>query len=151
LFFESLLSCAFDSREPRQGKQGRHNFFRARPREIWDVPFVFVASPRVSGKGETEMRYKITLALILAALFSVTALAETRSDYDRIYDFSKLRTWDFKAVSRIPNDPIALVLSTTTEHLAQRLGPALEKAYDGQLEYDFSHENKLARVTWQRD
>ena len=97
------------------------------------------------------MRYKITLALILAALFSVTALAETRSDYDRIYDFSKLRTWDFKAVSRIPNDPIALVLSTTTEHLAQRLGPALEKAYDGQLEYDFSHENKLARVTWQRD
>jgi hypothetical protein len=44
-----------------------------------------------------------------------------------------------------------LTLSTTTEHLAQRLGHALEKAFDGTVEYDFSHENKLARVYWQRD
>ena len=44
-----------------------------------------------------------------------------------------------------------LTLSTTTEHLAQRLGRALEKAFDGKVDYDFSHENKLARVTWQRD
>ncbi|MFS8087395.1 MAG: BCAM0308 family protein [Acidobacteriota bacterium] len=43
-----------------------------------------------------------------------------------------------------------LTLSTTTEHLAQRLGHALEKAYDGTVDYDFSHENKLARVTWHR-
>jgi len=44
-----------------------------------------------------------------------------------------------------------LTLSTTTEHLAQRLGHALEKAFDGKVKYDFSHENKLARVTWRRD
>ena len=44
-----------------------------------------------------------------------------------------------------------LTLLTTTEHLAQRLGHALEKAYDGKVVYDFSHENKLARVTWKRD
>ena len=44
-----------------------------------------------------------------------------------------------------------LTLSTTTEHLAQRLGHALEKASDGKVDYDFSHENKLARVTWWRD
>jgi hypothetical protein len=44
-----------------------------------------------------------------------------------------------------------LTLSTTTEHLAQRLGHAMEKAFDGKVEYDFSHENKLARVRWQRD
>lgn len=44
-----------------------------------------------------------------------------------------------------------LVISTTTEHLAQRLGHALEKAYDGEVRYDFSHENKLARVYWHRD
>jgi hypothetical protein len=43
------------------------------------------------------------------------------------------------------------MLSTTTEHLAQRLGHALEKAFDGKVDYDFSHENKLARVTWRRD
>ena len=43
-----------------------------------------------------------------------------------------------------------LTISTTTEHLAQRLGHALEKAFAGQTQYDFSHENKLARVKWQR-
>jgi hypothetical protein len=44
-----------------------------------------------------------------------------------------------------------LTVTTTTEHLAQRLGHALEKAFSGSAKYDFSHENKLARVTWQRD
>jgi hypothetical protein len=44
-----------------------------------------------------------------------------------------------------------LTLKTTTEHLAQRLGHALEKAFGGDVRYDFSHENKLARVFWQRN
>lgn len=44
-----------------------------------------------------------------------------------------------------------LTLTTTTEHLAQRLGHALEKAYGGTVDYDFSHENKLARVKWSRN
>ncbi|MEW6735328.1 MAG: BCAM0308 family protein [Acidobacteriota bacterium] len=44
-----------------------------------------------------------------------------------------------------------LTLTTTTEHLAQRLGHALEKAYCGKVRYDFSHENKLAHVWWHRD
>jgi len=43
------------------------------------------------------------------------------------------------------------VVTTTTEHLAKRLGQALEKAYGGEIRYDFSHENKLARVYWRRD
>ena len=44
-----------------------------------------------------------------------------------------------------------LTVTTTTEHLAQRLGDALEKAYGGETHYDFSHENKLARVNWSRE
>lgn len=44
-----------------------------------------------------------------------------------------------------------LVLTTTTEHLAQRLGHALDKAFGGAVAYDFSHENKLARVNWRKD
>lgn len=43
-----------------------------------------------------------------------------------------------------------MIVTTTTEHLAQRLGHALEKAYDGDVRYDFSHENKLAHVWWHR-
>jgi hypothetical protein len=44
-----------------------------------------------------------------------------------------------------------LVIRTTTEHLAQRLGKALEKAFAGKVRYNFSHENKLTRVYWHRD
>jgi hypothetical protein len=44
-----------------------------------------------------------------------------------------------------------LTISTTTEHLAQRLGHALEKAFCGEVKYNFSDENKLARVWWHRD
>jgi NMD protein affecting ribosome stability and mRNA decay len=44
-----------------------------------------------------------------------------------------------------------VVLTTSTEHLAQRLGRSLERAFGGAVRYDFSHENKLARVYWQRD
>lgn len=44
-----------------------------------------------------------------------------------------------------------LTVTTTTEHLAQRLGHALGKAFDGEVQYDFSHENKLARVSWHRE
>lgn len=43
-----------------------------------------------------------------------------------------------------------LLITTSTEHLAQRLGRALEKAYDGKITYGFSHENKLAHIWWRR-
>lgn len=49
------------------------------------------------------------------------------------------------------DDGHKLTVATTTEHLAQRLGHALEKAFGGRAQYDFSHENKLARVNWRRD
>lgn len=43
-----------------------------------------------------------------------------------------------------------LTVTTTTEHLAQQLGHSLQQAFDGHVRYDFSHENKLARVYWHR-
>jgi NMD protein affecting ribosome stability and mRNA decay len=51
---------------------------------------------------------------------------------------------------RVGQDGI-LTVTTTTEHLAQRLGHALSKGYHGKVRYGFSHRNKLARVWWQRD
>ena len=44
-----------------------------------------------------------------------------------------------------------VLITTTTEHLAIRLGRALEKAFDGRVLYGFSHQNKLAHVWWHRD
>lgn len=43
-----------------------------------------------------------------------------------------------------------LLITTATGHLAERLGRALEKAYDGALHYGFSHENRLAHIWWHR-
>jgi hypothetical protein len=44
-----------------------------------------------------------------------------------------------------------ITVTTTTEHLVQRLGHALNKAYGGEVHYGFGHEDKLTRVTWHRD
>lgn len=56
----------------------------------------------------------------------------------------RILTWEHPSPER-------LVVTTTTEHLAKRLGSALHKACSGSVHYGFSHENKFAHVTWKRD
>lgn len=41
-------------------------------------------------------------------------------------------------------------ITTTTEKLAQMIGKMLNKAYDGEVEYKWSSDVKLARVVWAR-
>jgi len=45
----------------------------------------------------------------------------------------------------------SLVITTTNEKLAQRLGRALKKAFHGDVSYRWSHDDKLVRVEWLRD
>lgn len=52
------------------------------------------------------MQYRLIFASALIVLLSFGLIAETKSDYDRSYDFSKLRTWDFKVLNRMPTDPV---------------------------------------------
>jgi hypothetical protein len=56
-----------------------------------------------------------------------------------------------RIISRETDESGRFVITTTTEHLAQQLGRAIEKAFDGEVRYQFSHENKLSRVYWHRD
>ena len=44
----------------------------------------------------------------------------------------------------------SLVIATTNERLAQRLGRAIKKAFHGDVAYNWSHDNKLVRVDWVR-
>lgn len=44
-----------------------------------------------------------------------------------------------------------LVVETTSEKLARRLGRAVSRACGGALEIRFSHEDKLVRVYWRRN
>ena len=43
-----------------------------------------------------------------------------------------------------------MVISTTNEKMAQRIGRAIRKAFSGKVTYQWSHDNKLARVDWAR-
>jgi hypothetical protein len=45
----------------------------------------------------------------------------------------------------------SIVISTTNEKLAQRLGRAIKKAFHGDVAYHWSHDNKLVRVEWVRE
>jgi len=51
----------------------------------------------------------------------------------------------------IETDGDRLVVQTTNEKLVQRLGRALQKAYDGAVVYKWSEDNKVARVNWTRE
>ncbi len=44
----------------------------------------------------------------------------------------------------------SLIIATTNEKLAQRLGRAIKKAFHGEVAYRWSHDNKLVRVEWER-
>lgn len=43
-----------------------------------------------------------------------------------------------------------LLVTTTDAHLARRIGDALHDAYKGELEYRYSKDDSLLRVTWSR-
>lgn len=45
----------------------------------------------------------------------------------------------------------SIVVSTTNEKLAQRLGRAVKKAFHGTVSYHWSHDDKLVRVDWVRE
>ncbi|HAR45151.1 MAG TPA: ATPase, partial [Nitrospiraceae bacterium] len=44
-----------------------------------------------------------------------------------------------------------IVVSTTNEKMAQRIGKAVKKAFSGDVAYHWSHDNKLIRVEWVRE
>ena len=44
-----------------------------------------------------------------------------------------------------------MVITTTNDRLAERIGRALHKAYRGEIEYQFGEDTKLARVNWRRE
>ncbi len=45
----------------------------------------------------------------------------------------------------------SIIISTTNEKMAQRLGRAIKKAFHGDVSYGWSHDNKLVRVDWVRE
>ena len=53
-------------------------------------------------------------------------------------------------IMSITTENDGLRVETTTEKLAQRLGRCLRKARGGKVSYKWSHNNKYARVVWEK-
>ena len=53
-------------------------------------------------------------------------------------------------IMRVTMENGGLKAETTTEKLAQRLGRSLRKARGGKVSYKWSHNNKYARVVWEK-
>lgn len=54
-------------------------------------------------------------------------------------------------IINIYDEEEATVIETTTDHLAERFGRAIYRAYKGDLEFKWSKGEKLVRVYWNRD
>ncbi len=53
-------------------------------------------------------------------------------------------------IMEIQGDGNQLVVTTTNEKLAQRIGRAMHRAYNGDVEYQWVSDSKQARVNWTR-
>jgi hypothetical protein len=51
----------------------------------------------------------------------------------------------------IQNSASGIVIRTTNEKLAQRIGRRMQKAYQGKVYYTWSDDTKLLRAEWERD
>ena len=69
-----------------------------------------------------------------------------KNEEARAHGFNPLE----RVMSVTENGHGSIVISTTNEKLAQRLGRAIKKAFHGEVTYRWSHDNKLARVDWMR-
>lgn len=69
-----------------------------------------------------------------------------RNESDRAMTINPL-----ERIIDIETEDSTLAILTTNERLAQRLGKALNRAYDGNISYKWSTDNKLVRVDWHRD
>jgi hypothetical protein len=69
-----------------------------------------------------------------------------KNEEDRARGFNPLE----RVMSIKENGRGSIVINTTNEKLAQRLGRAIKKAFHGEVSYRWSHDNKLVRVDWVR-
>jgi hypothetical protein len=55
-----------------------------------------------------------------------------------------------KRIMAVREEKEAIVVTTTDPGLARNIGDALRDAYEGELDYQYTDEGHLLRVTWSR-
>jgi hypothetical protein len=61
-----------------------------------------------------------------------------------------LNTNPLERIMNVREENGCLVVETTNEKLAQRIGRQIDKAHKGRIEYKWSDGNRLVRVEWER-
>jgi hypothetical protein len=56
-----------------------------------------------------------------------------------------------KRIMNVRDTDEGVIVSTTDLHLARSIGDALERAYAGELNYQYNRDDDMIRVTWSRD
>ena len=54
-------------------------------------------------------------------------------------------------IFEVVEDDGDIIIETTDEHLAERMGKEVEKAFKGNLQIKWQEKDTFARVVWQRD
>ena len=68
-----------------------------------------------------------------------------KNEEDRAKGFNPL-----ERIINIDESDEKIVVTTTNEKIAQRIGREVYKAYQGKIEYKWSHDNRMVRVEWTR-
>ena len=55
-----------------------------------------------------------------------------------------------KRIMDIEEEDEGLLITTTDLHLAKAIADAIERAYDGELDYKFSDESNIIHIVWER-
>ena len=56
-----------------------------------------------------------------------------------------------KRIMNVRETDDGVTVTTTDSHLARSIGDALERAYEGDLDYEYNTQEEVLRVCWTRD
>ena len=66
------------------------------------------------------------------------------------YEQREKREHPLKRIMDIDDQADGWVITFTDAHLARGIGEALHKAYEGEIDYRYTHEDIMLRVNWSR-
>ena len=81
--------------------------------------------------------------------FMDTHLDEVKNLVDRVAKNGRHRNVAAR-IFEVKQEGGGLVIETTDEHLAERIGKELEKAFKGDLKIKWQEKDRFVRVSWQR-
>lgn len=86
----------------------------------------------------------------LKGVFLLEHMEEIRNLINRVAKLGRQRNVAARIFEVVQTDH-ELVIETTDEHLAERMGKEVQKAFKGNLDIKWQEKDSFARVSWRRD